>query len=56
MSDTEIDHHILFLIQKSTKTTPKTIATGAHFRIRAYTKYFILNYLSTIQNITRTQT
>lgn len=30
------DHQILFLTQNRRKTIPKTIATGAHFRIKAY--------------------
>lgn len=30
------DHQILLLTQKSRKTTPITIATGAHLRINAW--------------------
>lgn len=32
----QLNHHSFVLSQKTMKTTPNTMATGAHFRIKAY--------------------
>jgi len=44
-------YQILFFIQKSTKTTPITTATGAHFRIRACISHKKISSMQTLKTM-----